>query len=66
MKRRRPKKSMDDVKIIIALVVTTVWAISFLMDIILDEYSPNPGIHGVMLVVAGALFSTNLIRGDKE
>lgn len=47
---------------LIALVVTAVWAISFLADIILKSYEGSPYVHAIMMLVAGAAFSGQLIK----
>lgn len=47
---------------LIALVVTAVWAISFLADIISKSYAGSPYVHAIMMLVAGAAFSGQLIK----
>ena len=55
------------VKTAIAVVVTVVWALSFLADIALGEaYSPSPYVHGMMMVVAGAAFGRSILSDKKE
>lgn len=50
---------------IIALVVTGVWALSFVASAVPgSSYKADPYIHTVMLAVAGGLFASGL-RGDK-
>lgn len=46
---------------IVMLVVTTVWAASFVADIALVEYSPSPYIHAAMMAILGALFGREMI-----
>lgn len=46
----------------IAIVVTCVWAVSFLADIAMKTYEPSPYIHVIMMAVAGAAFGGGLIR----
>lgn len=47
----------------IASVVTTVWAISFLVDIIPRlDYEPSPFIHLAFMLILGALFGERLVR----
>jgi len=46
----------------IALVVTFVWAVSFLADVAMKSYQGSPYIHTVMMLVAGAAFSGSLIK----
>lgn len=55
----------------IAVVITGAWAISFLVDIVIKDYDPNPTVHGLMMLVAGAVFGEGMFRrrgtkGDDE
>lgn len=43
--------------IIMTYVITAVWAISFLVDIMVKTYDPPPAIHAAMMVAAGGTFS---------
>lgn len=62
----RRQNDFDRVKIIIALAVTGVWIVSFLASLIpVLEYKPDPGVHAIMLIVAGAFFGSGFIKGDK-
>lgn len=45
----------------IALVVTTVWALSFVADIFITGYDPSPFIHLAMMTVVGAIFGKNFL-----
>lgn len=47
---------------IVALVVTTVWAISFLADIPMKSYEPSPYIHAIMLTVAGSAVANSMVK----
>ena len=49
----------------IALVVTIVWAASFLADIVVKDYDPNPLVHFIMLAVVGAAFGHSVLRNGK-
>lgn len=46
----------------IAVVITAAWAISFIVDAVNPKYDPPPGVHALMLIVAGAAFTGNIIR----
>lgn len=46
---------------IIALVVTTVWALSFIADIFVPGYNPSPFVHLAMMTVVGAIFGRNFL-----
>lgn len=59
------QNDFDRVKIVIALIVAGVWAVSFLASLIPAlGYEPDPGIHGVMLIVVGSLFGSTMLRRD--
>lgn len=45
----------------IAVVITAVWAVSFLADIASDSYEPSPYLHAIMLVVAGSAFGASIV-----
>lgn len=47
----------------IAVLVSTVWAISFIADILLKEYDPSPFIHLAMMTVVGAVVGHGFIKG---
>lgn len=49
----------------IAIVVTIVWAASFLADIVVKDYDPNPLVHFVMLAVVGAAFGHSVLKNGK-
>jgi hypothetical protein len=42
---------------VVAYAITAVWATSLLLDMAIRAYSPNPGVHPPMLLVAGYLFT---------
>jgi hypothetical protein len=46
---------------VIAIVVTTVWACSFLADIVFKEYQPSAFVHLAMMAVVGAAFGHSFI-----
>lgn len=51
----------------IAYIITGVWAVSFLADIIpAIEYEPSPFIHAIMLVVVGAIFGVQITKNGKS
>lgn len=45
----------------IAIVVTTVWALSFVADVLLPQYNPNPYIGLIMMSVVGAIFGKGVV-----
>lgn len=51
----------------IAIVITVVWATSFLADIFVKNYDPSPFVHFIMLAVAGAIFGHGFFKeGEKD
>lgn len=50
----------------IAVVVTVVWAASFIADIFIKDYDVNPLVHFLMMVVAGAAFGHGFLKNGKE
>lgn len=51
---------------IIAAVVTSVWALSFVADIIMPNYDPSPFVHLVMMAVVGSAVGTGLLNKSEE
>lgn len=49
----------------IAIVITVVWAASFIVSVINPQYAPPPTLHALMMVVAGAAFG-NAVLGRKN
>lgn len=46
----------------IAIVVTIVWALTVLADVVVDGYSPPPGVHIAFSTVLGGLFGVQIVR----
>ena len=46
----------------IAMVVTFMWAGSFIADILSTEYQPPTGIHLAFMVVLGSIFGSQLFQ----
>lgn len=47
----------------IAIVVTVIWAASFIADLVVASYSPPATIHGAFLLILGAVFGSQF-RGS--
>jgi hypothetical protein len=45
----------------VALIVTIVWAASFVADIFISSYDPSPFIHLAMMTIVGAIFGKNFL-----
>lgn len=56
------KQKLDRIEQVIAIVVTTVWAASMIVDFFPTDYDPHSGIHLAMMAVVGALFGRQLWR----
>lgn len=52
--------------IYVAVVVTTVWAISTVWSIVHPAYEPDPSIHSVMLTVAGAFLGVGIVQRRRD
>lgn len=50
----------------IGIVVTTVWALSFLADVVMKDYDPSPYVHFAMMVIVGSAFGTKFLQGRGE
>ena len=50
----------------IAIVVTVVWTVSFVADIVLKSYDPSPFIHLAMMAVVGAAFGSSVLKGGDD
>lgn len=51
----------------IAIVSTTLWAVSFVLDAIIPTYDPPVSVHAVMMTVAGAAFAGSVFKkGDDD
>lgn len=46
----------------LAVVVSIVWATSFVIDAFSTEYEPPIAVHGAMMVVLGAVFGVQLVK----
>lgn len=49
----------------IAIVVTFVWTVSVLADILLPNYDPQPYVHFAMMAVVGAAFGASVFKDGK-
>lgn len=64
--KKKPHNALNP-KIInfIALIVTLVWAGSFIADISTITYNPPPQIHTVMLSIVGSIFGFQIVGRSK-
>lgn len=47
----------------IAIVITSIWAISYLVDMASKSYDPPAAVNAIMMIVAGA-FAANGVKGN--
>ena len=50
----------------LAIVITILWAISFIVDIVVKEYDPPATVHALMMIVAGAVFGEGFLKPGKN
>lgn len=50
----------------IAVVVTIIWAASFVVDMLSIDYAPPVGIHVVFTTVVGSIFGYQLVSGKER
>lgn len=46
----------------VAIVVTIVWGISFVADILIPDYIPPTNVHMALMVVLGGVFGSQFIK----
>ncbi len=49
----------------IAIVITAVWASTFIASIFLPMFQPSPFVHMAMLGLAAAVFGSGFVKGIK-
>lgn len=59
------KRSIFDQRIVngLAILVSVVWAVSFIADIVVKGYDPSPFIHLTMMAIVGAAVGRGFIKG---
>lgn len=55
-----------NVRLFIAIVVTSVWAATYITAIASPRFHPDLGVNAVMLLVAGYFFGTGLRKGGGQ
>jgi hypothetical protein len=58
-----PVAKVDENKapIYVAYIITAIWVISVVADLFVKEYDPPPGVLQLMLLVAGYLFTREIL-----
>ena len=56
---------VERLRVVFGWVVLGAWIASLLIAIVDRSYSPEPTVHILMMVVAGALFGPSFVRKDK-
>lgn len=47
---------------IIAIIIVVAWVVSFMLSATMNSYNPPEGLHGLMLLVAGAAFTGSVVK----
>lgn len=47
-------------------IITASWVISYILDILDNEYDPPTSVHALMLLVAGTVFGQGFIKSTKD
>lgn len=50
----------------IAIVVTVIWAASFVADFLIPTYSPPATIHAAFMLIVGAVFGSQFLGGGNR
>jgi hypothetical protein len=50
----------NTLRLAVGWIIVTAWAASIVLDAILPGYDAPPTVHGLMLLVAGALFGPSI------
>lgn len=50
----------------VAGAITVSWVLSVIADIAFQMYDPPPGIHSLMLVVAGGIFGQGVVQAARK
>lgn len=49
----------------LAILVSTIWAVSMIVNVVQPAYVPPAGIHGALMLVLGGVFGARMIgRND--
>lgn len=60
---------VNNLRLVVGWVIVVAWAASVVADAVLPDYDAPPTVHGLMLLVAGALFGPTITgrrRNDDE
>jgi hypothetical protein len=50
----------------IAVVVTLIWSLSFLADIVIKDYQPPASIHIAFMFILGGIFGFQIVNGKEK
>ena len=51
---------VNRLRLVVGWIIVIAWAASLIADAVLPEYDAPPTVHGLMLLVAGALFGPSI------
>jgi hypothetical protein len=60
----KPYRLSQQVVNTVAIVVTIVWGISFIADILVPGYDPPTNVHMALMVVLGGVFGSQFVKRD--
>jgi hypothetical protein len=52
--------------VLIACLITVIWTVSFIVDLLNPKYDPPPTVGALMLLAAGWLFGKGIMPGLKN
>ena len=58
-------KRLDDITVVIAWIVTVLWAASYVADMAMTTYEAPAGVQALMVVVAGGLFARPFVKSSQ-
>jgi hypothetical protein len=59
---KAPYRLSQQVVNAVAIVVTAVWGVSFIADILVPDYTPPTNVHMALMVVLGGVFGSQFVR----
>jgi hypothetical protein len=60
------KHEESKLPVVVAILITVVWIVSFIVDLLNAKYDPPPTVGALMLLAAGWLFGKGMLPGPKN
>lgn len=64
--RKGDQVKWDKARLILLIIITSVWVANFTASIFVNDYNPDPTIGAVFMLVAGYLYVINKGRNGNE